>query len=76
MVCCHPVQDLRDSGCAPKIIRWGVELVATVSWCGSTASTMLAQEGTVSQEHTNVGSSRSVVDRSGLTHWCQGLHAV
>jgi hypothetical protein len=24
-------QDLRDSGCAPKTIRWGVELVANVS---------------------------------------------
>lgn len=27
------VQDLRDSGCAPKIIRWGIELVATVRRC-------------------------------------------
>lgn len=25
------LQDLRDSGCAPKTIRWGIELVANVS---------------------------------------------
>lgn len=26
------LQDLRDSGCVSKTIRWGVELVANVSW--------------------------------------------